>query len=132
MLSDAFDQCWHGVKNWMVPPQSLGSKTLKKIVKEKAEGTLILPEWKSAPFWPLYLNSNGSYKPFIAENQKVKIEYYNSRNVQTGYIYKKPIIIQHDRSQNTFLNLKVMVIIILWLIQLQIRIKVETRVFHSS
>ena len=54
--------------------------------------------------------------------------------MQKGYIYKKPIIIQHDRFQNTFLNLEVgkltvMVIIILWLIQLQIRIKVGTRVF---
>ena len=56
--------------------------------------------------------------------------------MQKGYIYKKNIIIQHDRFQNTFLNLEVgkltvMVIIILWLIQLQIRIKVGTRVFHS-
>ena len=132
---DAFDQCWHGVKNWMVPPPSLGCKTLKKIVKEKAEGTLILPEWKSAPFWPLLLNSNGSYKPFIAENQILsRLNIITAGRCKKGIFTKNPIIIQHDRFQNTFLNLKVgkltvMVIIILWLIQLQIRIKVGTSVF---
>ena len=63
---DAFNQNWHGVRNWMVPPPSLGSKTLKKIVKETAEGTLVLPEWRSAPFWHLLLSSNGSFKSFIA------------------------------------------------------------------
>ena len=66
---DAFNQCWYGVKNWMVPPPALGCKTLKKIVKDKAEGTLILPEWKSAPFWPLLLSVNGSYKSFIVDYQ---------------------------------------------------------------
>ena len=66
---DAFDQCWYGVKNRMVPPPALGCKTLEKIVKDNAEATLILPEWKSAPFWPLLLSIKGSYKSFIVDYQ---------------------------------------------------------------
>ena len=78
----------------MVPPPSLGCKTLKKIVKEKAEGTLILPEWKSAPFWPLLLNSNGSYKPFIAENQKLsRLNIITAGRCKQGIFTNNPLSI---------------------------------------
>ena len=49
----------------MVPPPSLGSKVLKKISKERAEGTLVLPQWRAAPFWPLLLDQHGSFCHFI-------------------------------------------------------------------
>lgn len=62
---DAFDQSWYGCRNWMVPPPSLGSKVLKKILKEKAEGTLVLPQWRAAPFWPLLLSQHGSFSHVI-------------------------------------------------------------------
>ena len=62
---DAFDQSWYGCRNWMVPPPSLGSKVLKKISKERAECTLVLPQWRAAPFWPLLLGQHGSFSHFI-------------------------------------------------------------------
>ena len=66
---DAFDQNWQGVKNWMVPPPSVGSKVIKKVIKDKADGTLILPKWRSAPFWPLLLESNCTFKKFIRDHE---------------------------------------------------------------
>ena len=87
---------------------------------------LILPEWKSAPFWPILLNSNGSYKYLIVENQilpKLSTITAGRYKKEIQCIYKNKLIIQHDRFQNMFLSLEVsklavMVIIILWLIQL--------------
>jgi hypothetical protein len=50
---DAFCQNWSGETNWLVPPPRVISLCLEKIAAEKADCTLIIPKWKSAPFWPL-------------------------------------------------------------------------------
>lgn len=89
---DAFDQNWHGVRNWMVPPPSLGSKTLKKIVKETAEGTLVLPEWRSAPFWPLLLSSNGSFKSFIAAYETLPRSNIKTGRCRKGIFTNNPLM----------------------------------------
>ena len=56
---NAFMQPWNTECNWLVPPPRLISKTVDKLVFEKSSGTLVLPLWKSAPFWPkVYKHSN--------------------------------------------------------------------------
>ena len=50
---DCFTQCWSGEINWCVPPPRLACKTVNKFISEKANGTLVVPVWKSAPYWPL-------------------------------------------------------------------------------
>lgn len=49
---DAFKQFWGNDNNWLVPPPRLVCKTINKLKKEK--GTLIIPQWKSAPFFGHY------------------------------------------------------------------------------
>ena len=50
---DAFAQTWTGENNWLVPPPSLALKVLRKLEVDRACGTLIVPLWRSAIFWPV-------------------------------------------------------------------------------
>ncbi|VDI14245.1 Hypothetical predicted protein [Mytilus galloprovincialis] len=60
---NAFDQDWKSEINWIVPPPSLVSKCIQKMKQEKSIGTLIVPYWRSAPFWPiLNVGIEGSQK----------------------------------------------------------------------
>jgi hypothetical protein len=55
---DAFNQYWGNENNWLVPPPRLISKTINKLKCDKAKGTLVIPKWESAPFWPLLRKGN--------------------------------------------------------------------------
>ena len=48
-----FFQTWQGENCWVVPPVVLLSKVLRFMSLSRAQGTLVLPYWPSAPFWPL-------------------------------------------------------------------------------
>ena len=50
---DAFKQFWGDDNNWLVPPPRLICKTINKLISEKGKGSLVIPLWKSAPFWPM-------------------------------------------------------------------------------
>ena len=50
---DAFSFNWEHGNNWLVPPISAIAKVLAKIKTEHVQGTLIIPYWSSAEFWPL-------------------------------------------------------------------------------
>ncbi|VDI05831.1 Hypothetical predicted protein [Mytilus galloprovincialis] len=56
---DAFSQNWGNDTNWLVPPPALVPMVLQKVQHDKAACTLVIPEWKSAPFWPLIYTSKG-------------------------------------------------------------------------
>ena len=64
---NGLDQQWRNEMNWLVPPPRLILKCIKKLESEKANGTLVIPVWISAPYWPELLDKNGSYKAFIKE-----------------------------------------------------------------
>ena len=64
---NGFDQQWRNEINWLVPTPRLILKCIKKLESEKANGTLVIPVWISAPYWPELLDKNGSYKTFIKE-----------------------------------------------------------------
>ena len=55
---DAMSQQWSGENNWLVPPPNLIYSVVKKTLKENVQATLVIPVWKSAPFWPLICNEN--------------------------------------------------------------------------
>ncbi|VDH99101.1 Hypothetical predicted protein [Mytilus galloprovincialis] len=60
---NAFDQDWKSKVNWIVPPTSLVSKCIQKMKQKISIGTLIVPYWRSAPFWPiLNVGIDGSQK----------------------------------------------------------------------
>ena len=65
---DAFSQSWTGKMNWWVPPPRLIARVIDKTVKENAMGTLIVPYWRSAPYWPKLWNGNGFYS-FVKDHE---------------------------------------------------------------
>jgi len=38
--------------NWLVPPPTT-LKVIRKMINENASGVLVVPVWKSAPYWPI-------------------------------------------------------------------------------
>ena len=63
---DAFKQTWSNAVNWWVPPPRLAARVIDKAIQEKAVGTLIVPQWKSAPYWPK-ISQGGKFKSFVRE-----------------------------------------------------------------
>ena len=61
---DAFKFNWSNDVNWVVPPPSITCDAIHKIIRDRATCTLIVPEWKSAAFWPMIFNEK-HLKPYI-------------------------------------------------------------------
>ena len=49
---DAFSASWQGENNWLFPPASVVSRVIKHLMFSKADATLVVPFWPSAPWWP--------------------------------------------------------------------------------
>ena len=47
------------------PPPRLILRALKKMQNEKAFGTIILPQWRSSPFWSELVNEEGLFKSVV-------------------------------------------------------------------
>ncbi len=62
---DAFSQDWSGENNWLVPPVFLISRAIRHARDCRAEGSLIVPLWESAPFWPLLRGGTDRYRDFV-------------------------------------------------------------------
>ena len=62
---NCLNQVWSGEVNWLVPPPAQVVTCIRKMESDKCVGTLILPEWKSAAFWPLLVTEEGAYRDFI-------------------------------------------------------------------
>ncbi len=61
---DAFTADWSGEVNWIFPPPYLTPKVIQHMMYGGEDGTLIVPLWPSAPWWP----TNGRYpQPWILE-----------------------------------------------------------------
>lgn len=65
---DAFQSDWGGEMNYLVPPVTLISKTIRKCITDKTQGVLIAPLWKSADYWPL-LKNGSEWQEFILETK---------------------------------------------------------------
>ena len=63
---DALNQPWQKDNNWLVLPPNCIAKTVNKIILEQVQGTLIVPELRSAPYWPIIF-SNGSFRMFVID-----------------------------------------------------------------
>ena len=62
---DGFAFGWHQDICWLVPPPNLIAKTINKILSDKTKGTLVVPYWTSAAYWPLLVTHYGKFKAFI-------------------------------------------------------------------
>lgn len=89
---DAFLQSWKYDSNWLVPPPRLICRCFEKIVAEKANCTLIIPLWKSAPYWACLVKGDGSFNSFI--KQVFNLSRYNvviSGKDKHGIFAKNPL-----------------------------------------
>ena len=64
---DAFTVNWNAENNWLCPPISLVPRVLKHTLAYKAQGTLIVPLWHSAPYWPLLCPDSSNLGGFVED-----------------------------------------------------------------
>ncbi len=64
---DAFTVNWSGELNWLCPLIALIPRVIRHTQVCAARGTLIVPCWPSAPFWPLICTANGRFADCILE-----------------------------------------------------------------
>ena len=64
---DAFTCDWGWEVNWACPPPYLVSRTIRHAARTFSKGTLIIPAWPSAPFWPILFPNGWESASFIRE-----------------------------------------------------------------
>ena len=64
---DAFTSNWQGEVNWWCPPLNLVPRVIQHARKTRAQGTLIVPEWPSTPFWPILFPRKEQAAEFVME-----------------------------------------------------------------
>lgn len=65
--TDAFSFHWGGLNGWFVPPVYLITRVIKLMHICKAYGTVIVPQWKSARFWPFLCPDGNSFAFYVKE-----------------------------------------------------------------
>ena len=60
---------WTGGRenNWWCPPPSLVVRVLRHVEMCKALGTLVVPGWQSAAYWPIIWPTDSSLATFVTE-----------------------------------------------------------------
>ena len=66
-LTDAFTVCWVGENNWLFLPPYLVTRVLRHMLAYEQHGTLIIPYWPSAPWWPLLVTRQGTWNWFVTD-----------------------------------------------------------------
>ena len=64
---DAFAHSWIGENNWLVPPPRLISRCVRKVLNEECKCTIIVPHWRSAPFWPLFFPDGEKKATYVTD-----------------------------------------------------------------
>ena len=64
---DAFTVDWSGENNWWCPPIALIPRVIRHAQACSAYGTLIVPCWLSAPFWPMLCPTKGQFVVEVIE-----------------------------------------------------------------
>ena len=70
--ADPFTVSWAGVNNWLFPPPFLVPRVLRHMSVGKEDGTLLVPEWRSAPWWPLLVTRCGSWREFVVDSRQIQ------------------------------------------------------------
>jgi len=64
---DAFTCNWGGEINWWCPPPYLVPHLIGHARETRAVGTLVVPQWCSAPYWPLLFPDGKHPAKFVKE-----------------------------------------------------------------
>ena len=100
---NAFTDNWKGKNNWLCPPVKYISATLRHLELCEAKGTLLVPCWTSACWWPLLYPDGKRLAPFIQDLLVLDPYYvsYCNNKVFKGYQAFKTLALQIDFTQNT-------------------------------
>ena len=72
VTADAFTVSWSHEVNSLFPPLYLVPCVLRHMSAGRENGTLIVPEWCSASWWPLLVEKSGSWKSFISQSIQIQ------------------------------------------------------------
>ena len=64
---DAFTCNWSGENNWLCLPIYLVPRAIRHASKCLASATLLVPQWPSAPFWPMLFPNGADPAVFISD-----------------------------------------------------------------
>ena len=64
---DAFTEYWARENNWLCPPVAIILRVLRHAQHCSAVSTLVVPLWKSAPFWPLLCPDGTKFAGFVTD-----------------------------------------------------------------
>ena len=64
---DAFSVEWSGKNNWLFPPPYLLPKVLRHLQWSSADGTLVVPWWKTARWWPLLILPDNRFRSEVID-----------------------------------------------------------------
>ena len=64
---DTFTCDWGGELNWWCPPPYLVPRLIRHAQVTGALGTLVVPQWYSAPYWPLLFPDGIHPAEFVKE-----------------------------------------------------------------
>ena len=93
---NTFTADWSDENNWLCPPVSLIGSTLKHLRLCKGRGTLLIPVWASAYFWPLIYPDGSHPAPFIKDVLVVDPYYesYGEDSAFNGHVTFQTIALQ--------------------------------------
>ena len=95
---NAFTANWSNKNNWLCPPISLIGSTLRHLRDCKGTGTLLVPVWESAYYWPLLYPDGIHFAEFV-KNILIINPYYESYGNNTtfkGYASFKSMALKVD------------------------------------
>ena len=71
---NAFSTSWEMENNYLVPPVSYVPKVLTHLKSSQGKGTLVVPHWPSAAFFPLLFEDSNVYEPFVKALEIIPFE----------------------------------------------------------
>ena len=90
---DAFAFDWHGHNNWLVPPMNLVTRCLIHMKICRARGTLVVPKWKSAVYWPLLVNRfTDNFRSFVVDyiEYKQPMNFFEAGSQENSIFAQRP------------------------------------------
>ena len=69
--TDAFTCNWGDENNWLCPPVYLVPRVIQHAKKCGAKATLLVPEWPSAPFWPILFPDGYHADVFVTDKEVI-------------------------------------------------------------
>ena len=73
---DAFGQNWSVGNNYICPPASLIVQVFSRLKSFKAAGTLIIPKWTSAMFWPVICPDGSHLEEHIMDWRLLNVSFH--------------------------------------------------------